>query len=157
MKTGVLAAGLLVLGLAACRPAADSPEDFALEVMEENFRTTDLSARVQVTAAGIGQSEVDGEPMKIITYSASVLETYFGQHQPELQFRRYVEMEESHVADAGGSFIVSLCRDVDQTLYIPDVGFEMDDTDRLVERARSLASQPREDPAGSKTRASACR
>lgn len=127
---------------AACSPKPESSEALALEVIEENFRTTDLSALIEVTSFVMHSSpELDAEGLEAIYYSARVLEVFVGEKVPEIEFVRYVEPGEDPADQEVGAGIISLCRDRGGIYFVPDIGFELPAEKVLLSRARELADK----------------
>ena len=124
----------------ACSPKPESAEELALEVIEENFRTTDLSALVEVNSVVMHSSpELDAEGLEAIYYSARVLEVFVGEKTPEIAFVRYVEPGEEPADQYISTEIISLCRDLNGVYFVPDIGFELPAEEVLLIRARELA------------------
>lgn len=129
---------LLVLAT-ACSKKPDYREQLALEVIEENFQTTDFSALVEVTSYVMHSSpELEAENLEAIYYSARVLDVFVGDERPEIEFVRYVEPGEDFADQDIGVEIISLCRDANGIYFVPDIGFELPAEKSLLNRAREL-------------------
>jgi hypothetical protein len=138
------AAVLLVL-LAACSQRASQAEQFALEVIEENFRSTDFSARVEVTGYVIEAAADSADDLERVRYSARVLEVFAGDQLSAIEFVRYIEPGDEPGDEQEGEHsttqIISLCRDKSGAWYLPDIGFELPDSSVLLDRARELGAE----------------
>lgn len=145
MKRWRWAALLLLALLAACAQKASQAEQFALEVIEENFRSTDFSARVEVTGYVVGVTADSADDPERVRYSARVLEVYAGDPLSTIEFDRYIESGDGPGDEPEGvnytTQIISLCRDNNGAWYLPDIGFELPDTSVLLDRARELGAE----------------
>jgi hypothetical protein len=136
---------VLVATLAACagptRGAQQQRIEFAVEAVEDNILATDYSALVEITDARAMDASPpdeanDGEALVRIDYTAAVLETYRGEALETIAFSRYAARHEALEDPSRGTWIVSLCRDLDGSYYLPGVGYELPPHEAVLSVAR---------------------
>ncbi len=148
---------VLMLGLfIGCAQETDPAEQFALDVLDDNFTTTDYSALVEITGFTVEADHEDlPEDLDVIRYSARVLESYVGEEQSTIEFLRYIEAGDEPQGEQSVAQVVSLCRDENGELYIPDLGYELPAVKPILEKAREIQNNNLEE-SGNKRVSEAC-
>lgn len=159
----------LVAALLACGCSPDSADDIpqreliALEALQENTVSTHLTALVEINDAFVDDpgmlviSHSDEDPLTV-RYKATLVENYVGDGPDALEFTGYVQKSEGVNKPDVGIRIISLCMDNDGGYYLPDIGFQLPATTRLMQRAQELKTQlaARDSSADNAKRGSAC-
>lgn len=93
-----------------------------MEGLRHNLGATDLTALVEVVGA---ESRPPREGLNVVAYSARVLETFVGAERERLEYLAYLEPDDQPGKTSRQRLIVSVCRDVDGTYYLPGVGYQV--------------------------------
>ena len=142
----VLVASFLTISCASNTiGGGDSRTEYALAVVEDNILTTDYSALVEITRVRTEEvgidPEKDGETLMAVIYTAKVLHIYQGESTGQIEYIQYTKRSEGPEGLSRGAQIVSLCRDRDGSLYLPDIGYELPAEQPLLDRAESVRAQ----------------
>jgi hypothetical protein len=117
----------------------DEQTAFALEAVQDNLLTTDLSALIEITGNSVEElPSSEGEALLAIHYRARILETFLGDPPESIQYTAYQEKSEGLENLSEGRLIVSLCREPDGSYYLADIGYELPPDGALIKKAREI-------------------
>lgn len=141
---GIIFALSLAISCVSCTAGdGDSNTKLALAVVEDNILTTDYTALVEITQVKTLETMKDSaalgdQDLMAINYTAKILQSYQGKEQDNIEYTQYIEKSEGLEGLSSGVIVVSLCRDKEGTLYLPDIGYELPAEKVLIEKAQEI-------------------